>query len=239
MDTFIYLKRDIEQSFQRVQKLLNSPFSNPQELDQIFNHISCTLDDLQKLNQSLQTSSTQPFDPSDDENDTDDNIQLISSKRNKHLTVGYSKESDQSFVSSNEREEFIRHMKTQLDHYKTRAKSIRKDAPMEIIRLDPAVEDENEDQIIRKQDAQLDDIHHSIVSLKNMTLNINSEINDHIRVLDNLESGMISSQNRVQNLTNRTKNFLRTSGDGVGGNTCLFCTAIGLFFLIVILIIFF
>lgn len=258
MDTFIYLKRDIEQSFQRVQKLLTSPFSNPQELDQLFNHISCTLDDLQKLNQSLQPSSTttntHASDLSDDENDTDDNIKLIASKRkkdhsDKHLAVGYSKEYEQSFVSSNnstnhsissnEREEFIHTMKTQLDHYKSRAKSTRKDAPMEIIRLDPAVEDETEDQIIRKQDSQLEDIHHSIVSLKNMTLNINSEINDHIRVLDNLESNMISSQTRVKNLTNRTKNFLRTAGDGVGGNTCLFCTAVGLFFLIVILIIFF
>lgn len=258
MDTFIYLKRDIEQSFQRVQTILTSSPHNSHELDQLLNHISCTLDDLQKLNQSLRspstTHSTLSIELSDDENDFDDHAKLISSKRNtdhseKHLTVGYSKEYEQSFVStanstshsisSNEREEFIQSMKTQLDYYKTKAKSSRKDAPMEIIRLDPAPEEETEDQMLRKQDAQLEDFHLSIVSLKNLTQNINCEINDHIRVLDNLESNMISSQNRVQNITNRTKNFLRISSDGVGGHTCLFCTAVGLFFLIVILIIFF
>lgn len=258
MDTFIYLKRDIEQSFQRVQTLLNSSPYNSHEIDQLFNHISCTLDDLHKLNQSLRSSSTtnntHTLDLSDDENDFDDNVKLITSKRNKdhsekHPTVGYSKEYEQSFVSTNnsishssssdEREEFVRSMKTQLDHYKTKAKSLRKDAPMEIIRLDPAAEEETEDQMLRKQDAQLEDFHLSIVSLKNITQNINTEIDDHIRVLDNLESNMVNSQNRVQNLTNRTKNFLRVSGDGVGGHTCLFCTAVGLFFLIVILIIFF
>jgi hypothetical protein len=110
---------------------------------------------------------------------------------------------------------------------------------MEIIRLDPAPEEETEDQIISKQDEQLEDFHLSIVSLKNLTQSINLEINDHIQVLDNLETNMVNSQNRVENLTNRTKTFIRTSTDGIGGHTCLFCIAVVLFFLIIILILFF
>ena len=222
-DTFIYLKRDIEQSFQRVQTLSNSSHYHHQELDQLLNHISCTLDDLQKVNHLLQTS--------------EDKTNSLPERR---LTVSFSKENDESSVSSNsnlidEREEFLQRMKSQYEYFKNKFQSTNKDAQMEIIRLDQ----ETEDQILRRQDEQLEDFHHSIVSLKNLTQNINFEINDHIKVLDNLETSMVNSHNRVENLTNRTKNFLRSSGDGIGGHTCLFCTAVILFFLIVILIIFF
>ena len=115
---------------------------------------------------------------------------------------------------------------------------------MEIIRLDPPVDDDDDDEqtddrLIRKQDEQLDGIHHSIVSLKNLTQTMNFEINDHLRVLDGLETGMIESQNGVESLTKQTKHFIRTSPDGVGGHTCLFAIAVGLFFLIIILILFF
>lgn len=110
---------------------------------------------------------------------------------------------------------------------------------METIRLDPTAEDESEDRIILKQDEQLNGLHHSIVSLKNLTQNINFEINDHLRVLDNLESSMITRQDGVESLTKQTKYFIRNSGDGVGGHTCLFAVSVALFFLIVILILFF
>jgi syntaxin 8 len=275
IDTFIYLKRDIEQSFQRVQKIYNSSQHDQQELDQLFNHISCTLDDLQKVNQLLHSSSTLEnqsvniplkqntplLNLSENENDfQEENTKFITEKRNtqisikdqtqKHFSVGYTKENEEPLLSSNsntttvllpssdEREDFIGRMKTEFVYYKNKFQQTKKEPPMEIIRLDQAPE-ENEDQIIREQDEQLEGIHHSIVSLKNLTQNINFEINDHIRVLDNLETGMINSQNRVENLTNRTKTFIRTSGDGVGGHTCLFILAVGLFFLIVILILFF
>jgi len=266
IDTFIYLKRDIEQSFQRVQKIYNSSQHDPQELDQLFNHISCTLDDLQKVNQLLHSSSTLEnqsvntplLNLSENENTKfipeERNTQIsIKDQAQKHFSVGYSKENEEPLLPSNanitnttivllpssdEREDFIGRMKTEFVYYKNKFQQTKKEPPMEIIRLDQAPE-ENEDQIIRKQDEQLEDFHHSIVSLKNLTQNINFELNDHIRVLDNLETGMISSQNRVENLTNRSKNFIRTSGDGVGGHTCLFILAVALFFLIVILILFF
>jgi hypothetical protein len=243
IDTFIYLKRDIEQSFQRVQTISNSSHYNPHELDQLLNHISCTLDDLQKINQLLHSSSTlentHPLNLSENEDDFEDTKKLISQKRQNEESFLSSNSNLIHPTSSDEREEFVRSMKTQLDYYKNKVQSTKKDAPMEIIRLDQAPEEETEDQIISKQDAQLNDFHLSIVSLKNLTQNINLEINDHIRVLDNLETNMVNSQNRVQNLTNRTKSFIRVSTDGVGGHTCLFCIAIGLFFLIVILILFF
>jgi len=267
IDTFIYLKRDIEQSFQRVQTIYNSSHYDQQQLNQLLNHISCTLDDLEQVNQLLHSSSTlenssvskpntHSLSLSENENDFEEektsflpqqrNTQIsIRDQKQKRFTVGYSKENEEplltsnSNITSNEREDFIRRMKTQFDYYKTKNQSTKNDAQMEIIRLDPAPEEETEDQIIRKQDDQLEDFHLSIVSLKNLTQNINLEINDHIRVLDNLETSMVNSQNRVENLTSRTKNFIRTSADGVGGHTCLFCIAVGLFFLIVILILFF
>jgi len=174
---------------------------------------------------------------------------LSKTKQKKRFTVGYSKDNEERLLSSNsnntitvllpsvdEREDFIRRMKSQYDYYKNKMSPTTNEAQMEVIRLDQAPD---EDHIIRKQDEQLEDIHHSIISLKNLTKNINFEIDDHIRVLDNLETDMIDSQNRVANLTNRTKNFIRTSGDSVGGHTCLFAIAVGLFFLIVILILFF
>jgi flagellin-like hook-associated protein FlgL len=219
IDTFIYLKRDIEQSFQRLEKISISPTYHQQEINQLINHISCTLDDLQKVNQSK--SNTHPLNLSDDENEEP----LLSSTN--------------PVPTADEREEFIVRMKVQFDYYKNKIPPRKNEDQMEIIRLDQAAEDENEDQIIRKQDEQLEDIHHSIISLKNLTTNMNFEINDHIRVLDNLETDMVSSQNRVENLTKRTKNFIRISADGVGGHTCLFAIAVGLFFLIIILILFF
>jgi hypothetical protein len=230
IDTFIYLKRDIEQSFQRLQTISNSPRYHHQELEQLFNHISCTLDDLQKVNQLLHSSSIPPS----------KSLKLSENEEeNTNFTIGYSKENEESSImTSDQREDFINNMKTQFNYYKNKIQPIKKDSQMEIIRLDQASE-ENEDQIILKQDEQLEDMHHSIVSLKNLTKNINFEINDHIRVLDDLETDMIDNQNRVENLTRRTKNFLRISKDGVGGHTCLFCTAVGLFFLIIILILFF
>lgn len=255
IDTFIYLKRDIEQSFQRVQTIFDSSRYNPQELDQLFNHISCTLDDLEKVNQLLHSSSTTenssvhiPINLSDNENDCEEENTKSFSK--KHFTVGYSKENQQALLSTNsntsdaigdERDNFIYRMKSQLDYYKNKKSQLtKKDAQMEIIRLDQAPEEEEtEDQMICKQEQQLEDFHLSIVSLKNLTQNINLEINDHIRVLDNLETNMTNSQNRVENLTKRTKNFIRTSTDGIGGHTCLFCIAIVLFFIIVTLILFF
>ncbi|UJR35783.1 hypothetical protein I4U23_028531 [Adineta vaga] len=251
IDTFIYLQRDIEQSFQRVQTISQLSHYDQHELDQLLNHISCTLDDLQKVNQLLRsTSSTTSenqsvnnplFNLSENENDFSDG--------QKRLTVNYTKENEEVFLSSNsnsslsfeEREDFIRQMKADYSYYKNKIPSIKKESQMETIRLDQHQDDENfnEDQLIRKQDEQLDDMHHSIISLKNLTKNINFELEDHIRVLDNLDNDMISSQNRVENLTKRTKDLFRTSAGGVGGHTCLFSIAVGLFFLIIILILFF
>ena len=133
-------------------------------------------------------------------------------------------------------------MKRQFNYYKAKRQKLQTEAQMEIVHLDQTYDDddeENVDHILRKQDEHLDDVHHSIISLKNLTHNINFEINDHLRVLNNLENDMTNSQNRVENLTNRTKHFIRTSTDGVGGHTCLFAIAVGLFFLIIILILFF
>ena len=57
IDTFIYLTRDIERSFQRIQILFNSTCYDLQEIDQVLNHISCTLDDLEKVNELLYSST--------------------------------------------------------------------------------------------------------------------------------------------------------------------------------------
>ena len=270
VDTFLYLQRDIEQSFHRLH---SSSFRNQQELDQLLHHVSCTLDDLQEVHQLLPSSSTfehQAVDIadssvlSDNENELEqENTLFIPPKSHtsisikdpleKGFVVGYSKVKESSLLSSNthttasgallpsfdERRDFIRRMKAQLHSCRNDMQLVRKELPMETIRLDPAPEEESEDRIILKQDAQLDGLHHSIVSLKNLTKNINFELDDHLRVLDTLESNMITRQNGVETLTKQTKHFIRTSGDGVGGHTCLFAVAIGLFFLIVILILFF
>ena len=258
LETFLYLQRDIEQSFRRLQ---HPSSRNHHELDQLVNHISCTLDDLQKVNQLLQSSCSD--EPSSvhivsnppgselDSGEEEESTGFISRKppirittheqtRTGGPTVGYSKENE---PSPEERTDFIQRMAAQLESYKSRMHALKKEAPMEIIRLDPPVDDDddeqNDDRLIRKQDEQLDGIHHSIVSLKNLTQTMNFEINDHLRVLDGLETGMIQSQNGVENLTKQTKHFIRTSPDGVGGHTCLFAIAVGLFFLIIILILFF
>ncbi|CAF3385544.1 unnamed protein product [Rotaria sp. Silwood1] len=281
IDTFIYLQRDIEQAFQRVQNIYNSSYYDQQELNQIFNHISCTLDDLHKVNQLIDSksslenhavnitsnrSSPHLLNLSENENSfNEENTKFIQQKPNtqisikdptqKNFTVSYTKENEEPLLSSNsniintatvllpssdEREDFIQRMKLQYDYYTNKIQPIKKESQMEIIHLDQAPDDEkNEDHIIRKQDEHLEDIHHSIISLKKLTQNINFEIDDHIRVLDNLETGMVNSQSHVESLTNQTKTFIRTSTNGVGGHTCLFAIAVILFFLIVILIIFF
>ncbi|CAF3180058.1 unnamed protein product [Rotaria socialis] len=269
IDTFLYLQRDIEQSFQRVQTIFSSSHYDRQELDHIFNHISCTLDDLEKVNQLINSSSSvenesvnitsnknAPLLLNLSENDFDDEISnsqiSIKNSAKKNFTVGYSKDNEERLLVTNsnatidlqpsfdEREDFIHRMKLQRDYYKNKIQSINNETQMEIIQLDQTPDDHNnEDHIIRKQDEQLEQVHHSIVSLKNLTQNINFEINDHIRVLDNLETGMIDSHGHVEILTNQTKTFIRSSADEVGGHTCLFAFAVGLFFIIVILILFF
>lgn len=281
VDTFIYLQRDIEQSFQHVQTTLSSSHYDQQELDHLFNHISCTLDDIGKINQLIDASPnidnhsvnitsnvTVPssIDLYENENDFgEENTKLIQQNFNTSISikdqteneflVDYSKENKEPLLSStsnmhnttlvllpsnDEREDFIRRMKQQYDFYKNKIQSMKKETHMEIIELDQVTEDEkNQDAIIRQQDEHLDDMHHSIISLKNLTQNINTEINSHLRVLDNLETGMVNSQDHAQSLTHQTKTFIRKSTDGVGGHTCLFAIAVGLFFLIVILIIFF
>jgi hypothetical protein len=100
IDTFIYLKRDIEQSFQRLEKISISPTYHQQEINQLINHISCTLDDLQKVNQSK--SNTHPLNLSDDENEEP----LLSSTN--------------PVPTADEREEFIVRMKVQFDYYKNK-----------------------------------------------------------------------------------------------------------------------
>ena len=275
IDTFIYLARDIEQSFQRIQILFNSTHYNLQEIDQVLNHISCTLDDLEKVNELLHSSSNIAYSPvnitsnqnvlyslnlpeHDELNLNEENTKLIETKFNNQIsienltqqksTINYNEE--KTFLSSKsdtktidllslqERTDFILCMKKQFNYYKTKRQT---ETQMEIIHLDQAYDDEedNIDSILRKQDEHLEDVHHSIVSLKNLTHNINFEIDDHLRVLDNLGIDMTNSQNRIENLTNRTQHFIRTSTDCIGGHTCLFTIAVGLFFLIVILILFF
>lgn len=223
IDTFIYLQRDIEQSFQRVQKLFNLSSIPHGEIEQILNHISCTLDDLQKVNQLLLVST-------DKTDDSDEKAKFLPTKQH---SISYSKEL--ILPSIDERQEYVVQMRNQLEYYQNKIQSSKTDSQMDIIRLDQ----ENEDQMLREQDQQLEDFHLSIVSLKNLTQNMNFEINDHIRVLDNLETGMVHSQSRVENLTRRTKDFFLSSTDGFLTNTCLFSTAIILFFLIVILVLFF
>ncbi|CAF3900673.1 unnamed protein product [Rotaria magnacalcarata] len=262
IDTFLYLQRDIEQSFQRVQTIFSSSHYDRRELDRIFNHISCTLDDLEKVNQLINSSSSVENESVNitsnqnaslllnlSENDLGDEVSnsriSIKNSTKNNFTVGYSKENEERLLVTNsnatvdlqpsfdEREDFIRRMKLQHDYYKNKIQSINNETQMEIIQLDQTPDDhKNEDHIIRKQDEQLEQIHHSIVSLKNLTQNINFEINDHIRVLDNLETGMIDSQGHVERLTNQTKTFIRSSADDVGGHTCLFALAVGLFFIL-------
>lgn len=260
IDTFNYLQGDIEQSFQRVQHICNSPRYHRQELDQILNHISCTLDDLEQVNQLINSSSIEnqsvnilsdqnaPLLLNLNENDSEksNNPISITNLTKTSFTIGYSKENEERLSSSNtnqtydERKDFIDRMKKQQEYYKNKIQTLKPENQMETIQLDPIPDDEfTEDQVIRQQDRHIEDIHHTIVSLKNLTQTMNFEINDHIRVLDNLETGMIDNQSRVENLTRQTKNFIRSSGDGVGGHTCLFAIAVGLFFLIVILILFF
>jgi len=229
IDTFIYLQRDIEQSFQRIHKLFCLSSIPHNEIEQILNHISCTLDDLQKVNQLLHI-------PTDKSDNSDEKAQFLPTKQQQQqqqLSVSYSKEL--TAPSTDERQEYLIQMKSQLDYYQNKIQSSKTDSQMDIIRLDQ----ENEDQLIRQQDEQLEDFHLSIVSLKNLTQNMNFEINDHIRVLDNLETGMTHSQSRVENLTHRTKDLLLSSTDGFVTHTCLFSIAIILFFLIVILVLFF
>ena len=270
VDTFLYLQRDIEQSFYRLH---SSSFRNQQDFDQLLHHISCTLDDLQEVHRLLPSTSTvehqivdipEPSVSFNSENELNQENSLFIPQRShttisitdpsqKGFTVGYSRVKESSLASSNthttassallpsfnERKDFIRRMQSQLDSCRHDMQVMRRELPMETIRLDPTADDESEDRIILKQDEQLDGLHHSIVSLKNLTQNINFEIDDHLRVLDNLESSMITRQNGVESLTKQTKHFIRNSGDGVGGHTCLFAVSIGLFFLIVILILFF
>ncbi|CAF1565018.1 unnamed protein product, partial [Rotaria sordida] len=127
IDTFIYLQRDIEQSFQRVQTICSSSHYDQQELNQILNHISCTLDDLQKVNQLIDSRSTLENHPvnitsnrnashllnlSDNENDfNEENIKFIQQKpkteisikdeTQKNIRISYSKENEKPLLSSN------------------------------------------------------------------------------------------------------------------------------------------
>ena len=244
VDTFIYLQRDIEQSFDRLSR---SSFRNQQEFDQLLRHLTCTIDDLQEVHRLLSSSVNGDSNVNKSRFDQNEREEMQIFPSNFGTSVAFSKPNGSNIQTTNssatsipsveQREDFIHRMRQQLDVYRDK-NEWKKQAPMEIIRLDPNFEDDDEDRRIVQQDKQLEDIHHSIVSLKNLTTNINTEIDGHIRVLDNLEVSMADNQDRVQNLTRLTKTFFLSS-DGVGGHTYLFILAVGLFFLIIVLILFF
>lgn len=242
IDTFIYLQRDIEHSFQRLD---HSTFRNQSEFEQLVNHLRCTLDDLEQVNRLISSSNDERFqhllpNPTTTTRINEQTEVLMSPHSNivefSKIDDSNSNERTNCLPTREQREDFIRRMKKKLEI--SQDKSWIKSTAMETIRLDPVADDENDDQRILREDKHLDDIHHSIVSLKNLTRNINAEIDDHIRVLDDLDSNMINSQRRVEHITRQTQNFFLSS-DGVGGHTCLFAIAVCLFFLIVVLILFF
>jgi len=88
VDTFIYLQRDIEQSFQRLE---TSSFVDPN----LLHHISCTIDDLEEIHRLLSTSNA-------------DEITTKSSS-----SVSFVK-----IPSADEREVFLRQNREKLDVFK-------------------------------------------------------------------------------------------------------------------------
>ncbi|CAH6719693.1 syntaxin-8 [[Candida] jaroonii] len=64
-------------------------------------------------------------------------------------------------------------------------------------------------QLLSKQDEDLDMLHDSVKIQKSMGLNINEEIDSHLIMLNDLENGVESSQLRLNSANNRLREFRR------------------------------
>ncbi|CAF0722561.1 unnamed protein product [Didymodactylos carnosus] len=146
-----------------------------------------------------------------------------------------------NFLSYNERIDYVKRMRAQLHYYKN---EMIKQQEMEIVQLSPPPSPpptallRSQDEILKTQDEQFDNIHSTVISLKNLTQNINFELGGHVQVLNNLDQNMTHNQNNIQQLTVQTDYFIRNKSDPIV-HTFLTAIAIILFFIIIILLVFF
>ncbi|GJQ14025.1 hypothetical protein GpartN1_g5816.t1 [Galdieria partita] len=96
---------------------------------------------------------------------------------------------------------------------------------------DQYIQDEatRQEDLIEQQDSNLDELASAVVRIGNMGKEIHEELNEHNRMLEEVEGRFDSMQGRLQLLQGRISHLVRETGRGQ------FCLIIGLFFLFIIL----
>ncbi|KAK4526050.1 hypothetical protein GAYE_SCF19G3961 [Galdieria yellowstonensis] len=96
---------------------------------------------------------------------------------------------------------------------------------------DQYIQDEaaRQESLVEQQDGNLDELANAVIRIGNMGKEIHQELNEHNRMLEEVEGRFDSTRGRMQLLQGRLSRLVRETGRGQ------FCLIIGLFFLFIIL----
>jgi len=167
--------------------------------------------------------------------DLEETIGIVESNRQKFRLEQAEVDSRKKFIG--ETQYIIKKMKEELNNTQTKGKmendqrselmknKSNRDVPDRFAALDDAIKNDNDayirnqaqvqDQIIRQQDTDLDDLGQVVNVLGQMGNQIHSELDQQGRILDDLEAGVDSTSGRLNAVMRRVNKLLESTSDRV------------------------
>jgi len=168
--------------------------------------------------------------------DLEETIGIVESNRQKFRLEQAEVDSRKKFIS--ETQYIIKKMKEELNNTQTKGKmendqrselmknkGSSRDVPDRFAALDDAIKNDNDafirnqaqvqDQIIRQQDTDLDDLSNVVGVLGQMGTSIHSELEQQSRILDDLEAGVDNTSGRLNAVMRRVNKLLESTSDRV------------------------
>jgi len=169
--------------------------------------------------------------------DLEETIGIVESNRQKFRLEQAEVDSRKKFIS--ETQYIIKKMKEELNNTQTKGKmendqkselmrnnkGSTRDVPDRFSGLDEAIKSDNDayirnqaqvqDQIIRQQDTDLDDLSNVVGVLGQIGTSIHSELEQQSRILDDLEAGVDNTSGRLNSVMRRVNKLLESTSDRV------------------------
>lgn len=93
----------------------------------------------------------------------------------------------------------------------------------------------DQNQIIKEQDEQLDEIENSVKRIKQNALMINKQVDDQRVYIKEMDEGMDQTQQKMGKAMQKIGEFLQTQDKGqIKTFLTLLCVAVGLFFVLLL-----
>jgi len=168
--------------------------------------------------------------------DLEETIGIVESNRQKFRLEQSEVDSRKKFIS--ETQYIIKKMKEELNNAQTKGKMEhdqrdalgmkskgRGDVPDRFAAVDAAIKEDNDnfirnqaqvqEEIIRKQDGELDELGHVVGVLGEMSTSIHTELEQQSRILDDLETGVDKTSGRLSSVIKRVNKLLESTSDRV------------------------